>query len=68
MTLSQIEKEAKSALKKETTKEKNLSEKKKNLLKKITEIDRTLTTIGENKKNIRTETKKKILAFAKKNF
>ena len=68
MTLQEIEKAAKAALKKQSTMEKNYEIRRKNLLKKVAEIDKNLSTIGEAKKKIRIETKQKILKFAKENF
>lgn len=68
MTLQEIEKQAKAALKKQSTIEKNFTEKKKNLLKKIAEIDKTLSKVQDNKKSIRIEARQKIVDFAKQNF
>ena len=68
MTLQEIERIGKAELKKQETLGKNLEEKKKNLLKKISEIDKNLQEIEEKKKGIRSDTRQKIVKFAKENF
>lgn len=67
-TLSEIEKQARSELKKNETEANNLQEKRKNLLKKLEEIDQNLEKITQNRKKITRETREKIVQFARENY
>ena len=67
-SLLDIEKQARSELKKNETESNNLLEKKKNLEKKLEEINQNLEKIAHKRKEITRQTREKIVQFARENY
>ena len=68
LTLVDIEKQARSELRKNETESNNLLEKKKNLEKKLEEINQNLEKISQKRKDITKQTREKIVQFARDNY